>query len=119
MAVQFGKGPLGVGCIGFPLLLTGLFAFAPLRSLSNICQILQPDQAVGVLCHDAFGNDMIGVLLQPSLSSTDRHQTAGSGTSAFFLKTLSQSCVMVGFGSDTSCQNEKVQSPLVVLVTAR
>src|SRR3989442_11398450 len=43
---------------------------------------------------------MIGVLLQPSLSSADRHQATGCGTSAFFLKTLSQSHVVVGFGNN-------------------
>ncbi len=42
---------------------------------------------------------MIGILLQPSLSSANRHQSPGCGASAFFLKTLSQSRVMVRFGN--------------------
>src|SRR5437763_17096314 len=40
---------------------------------------------------------MIGVLLQPSLSSANHHQASSSGASAFLLQTLSQSCIMVGF----------------------
>jgi hypothetical protein len=44
---------------------------------------------------------MVGRLLQPSLSSTQDHQTAGSGTSAFFLQPFSQSRIMVSFGSDS------------------
>ena len=49
---------------------------------------------------------MISVLLQPSLSSTHRRKATGCATSAFFLKALSQSCVMVGFGSDTFARGE-------------
>src|SRR5216683_7083349 len=47
--------------------------------------------------NDALADQMIGVLLQPSLSSTNHHQATGSRTSAFVLKTLSQSGIMVGF----------------------
>ena len=73
-AVQFGKGPLGVGGIGLPLLLGNRFgAFAvflapscsSLGALTNMGQILQADEAVGVLIDDAFGNDMISILRSP------------------------------------------------------
>ena len=70
-AVQLSKRPFGVGRIGFPLLQTGLFAFLAFRSFSNICQIFQSDHAGRMLFHDAFGDYVIGVLLQPSLSPTD------------------------------------------------
>jgi hypothetical protein len=83
-AVQLSKRPFGVGRIGFPLLQTGLFAFLAFRSFANVCQIFQSDHAGRVLFHDAFGDHVIGVLLQPSLSSTDLYQTACCGTSAFF-----------------------------------
>src|SRR6266568_5607453 len=99
-AMQFSKGPLRVGGIGTALLPAGLFAFLAFGALADVCQLFQADQAVWVLVYDAFGNDMIDVLLQPSLPSTDRHQATGSGTGAFFLQTLSQSCVMVGFGNN-------------------
>ena len=101
-AVQLGKAPFGIRRIGTPLLLTRLFASLAFGSLTNVRQVFQADQAVGVSVNDAFGNDMIGILLQPSLSPSDSHQTAGRGTSAFLLQTLSQSCIMVGFGNQAS-----------------
>src|SRR5579884_545064 len=70
-AVQFSKRPFGESSIGFPLLLARLFTLASWGSFSDVCQVLQSDQAVWVLGHDVLGNDMIGVLLQPSLSSRD------------------------------------------------
>ncbi len=99
-ALQFGKGPFGIGSIGTPLLPGGLLAFLALRSFTNVCQIFQADQAVWVPINDAFGDHMIGVLLQPSLSSCYHHQTAGSRASAFFLKTLPQSRIMICFGNN-------------------
>src|SRR5258708_23822704 len=51
---------------------------------------------IGVLCYDAFRDHMIGILLQPSLSSRNEQQAAGSCTSAFLLPTLPQSRIMVG-----------------------
>nr|BBH87413.1 hypothetical protein KTC_21640 [Thermosporothrix sp. COM3] len=105
--LKFSKRPPGESCIGFPLHLAGSFAFASWGALSKICQIPQSDETVWVLLYDAFGNDMIGVGFQPSLSSRDRHQTAGSRTSAFLLQTLSQSCILVGFGSDTLARKDR------------
>ncbi len=110
-AVQFGKGPFGVGGIGLALLAAGLFAASALRSFSDVGQVFQPDQAVGVLLDDAFGNDMIGVGFQPSLSPGDHHQTAGRGASAFLLQALSQSRLMVAFG-DNAIAGMKTRLPL-------
>ncbi len=84
--LQLSETPFGIGCIGLPLLPGGLLAFLALRSFTNVCQVLQADEAVWVLIYDAFGDHMIGVLLQPSLSSTNHRQTAGSGTSAFLYR---------------------------------
>ncbi len=95
--LQLSKRPFGIGRIGLPLFLgrfRGLLAF---RAIADICQIFQSNQTVWVSGHDTLGDDMIGVLLQPSLSSADRHKATGCRTSAFFLKTLSQSRVVVGF----------------------
>jgi hypothetical protein len=64
-ALQFCKGPFGVSGIGFSLLLTRFLAFASFGAFTDICQVLQADQAVGVLLHDAFRDDMIGVLRSP------------------------------------------------------
>ncbi len=99
-ALQLGKGPLGIGRIDTPLLLVCFLASLARGALADICQIFQADEAVGVSGHDAFRDDMIGVLLQPSLSSTNHHQTAGSRTSAFLLQTLSQSRIMICLGNN-------------------
>jgi hypothetical protein len=105
-AMQLGKGPFGESSIGFPLLLARLFAFASFGSFTNVCQVLQSDQAMWVLFNDVFGNDMMSVLLQPSLSSADRQEATLCRTSAFLLQALSQSCRMVGFGSDSLARME-------------
>src|SRR5579884_1060990 len=73
-------------------------------------QLFQPDQAMRMTLDDAFGHNMVGVLFQPSLSSTDRHQATGSRTSAFFLKTLAQSCIMIGFGHNGFAREEGARS---------
>ena len=99
--VQLAKGPLGEGGVGSPLLLAGAFARASCRSVSNVGQVFQSDQATRMLRDDARGNDMIGVGFQPSLSSADGYQPSCRGTSAFALQALSQSCVMIGLLSDT------------------
>ena len=98
--LQLSKRPLGVSRVRFALLLRRFLALLAFRSLADICQIFQSNQTVWVLFHDAPRDHMIGVLLQPSLSSANRHKTACCGASAFFLKTLSQSRVVVGFGNN-------------------
>src|SRR5260370_34130691 len=99
-ALQLCKRPFGIGRLSFPLLAGRFLALLAFRSLTDVCQVLQPNQAVWVLCHDAFGDDMIGVLLQPSLPSTDDDESSRCGTGAFLLQTFSQSRVMVGFGNN-------------------
>ena len=116
-ALQFGKRPFGVGSIGLRCFLLAFLPRAP-RALSDVCQILQSDKRLGMSCYDAFGDDMIGVLLQPSLSSANGDQSSCGGASAFFLQTLSQSRIMIGFG-DNRFPVWKERSPFVVAVTAR
>ncbi len=99
-AVQFSKSPLRVSGIGLPLFLRGFLALLAAGTLSDVCQVLQADEALWVLVYDALGNDMIGVLLQPSLPSTDGDESPRCGTGAFLLQTLSQSRIMVGFGDN-------------------
>src|SRR5713226_899445 len=97
-ALQFGKGPSGIGSVGLSLLFARLFAMLAPRALADVCQVLQPDQRMGISSDDALGDHMIGVGFQPSLSSTDDDGSSGSGTSAFLSQTLSQSRVMICFG---------------------
>src|SRR6266700_7424503 len=70
IAVQLSKGPFGIGSIGTSLLFACSSASLAFRSFSDVFQLLQADKRMGKSCHDAFGDHMIGVLLQPSLSST-------------------------------------------------
>src|SRR5260370_16060878 len=100
-AMQLGKSPLRLTSIGLPLLLARTLSMLAPRALADIGQIFQSNETVGVLFHNALTHHMIGVLLQPSLSSAHRHQATASRTSAFLLKTLFQSCVVVGFGNNS------------------
>jgi len=107
-ALQFSKRPLGVGGIGTPLLLRRFLASLATGPISDIGQVLQSDEAVWVLGHDALRDHMIGVLLQPSLPSTDGKESPRCGTGAFLLQTLSQSRVVVSFGNDSLPRMERM-----------
>jgi hypothetical protein len=98
-ALQLRKRPRGLTSVGLALFLRRFLALLAFGALADICQVFQSNDGMWVLFHNAFTHHMIGVLLQPSLSLANLHRTARSGTSAFFLKTLSQSCVVVGFGN--------------------
>src|SRR5437016_3279795 len=78
VALQLGETPTGLSRIRFPLLLTGALAVLASRPLTNICQVLQPDEALGVLLHNALAHHMVRILLQPSLSPAHPDQTAGA-----------------------------------------
>lgn len=86
--MQFAVSPCGMSSIGFSLLLARLFAMLAFCSFADVFQLFQADQAMRVSGHDAFGDHMIGVLLQPSLPSTNHDQSPGRRTGAFLLKTL-------------------------------
>src|SRR6266704_6245006 len=88
-----------------------MLAMLATGSISDVCQLFQSDETGGVSGHDAFGDVVVGVLLQPSLSSTDHHQTTGSRTSAFLLKTLSQSRIVVCFGHNVFAGMKRMVSP--------
>ncbi len=62
-AMQFGKAPLAVGSVGFPLLLARFLALASPDSLSNMSQVFQPDQTVWVLFHNALAHNTIHVMV--------------------------------------------------------
>ena len=52
-----------------------------------------------MLLDDLFGDGVIGLQFQPSLSLLDALQAAFRATSAFFLQAFAQSCVVVGLMS--------------------
>ena len=98
--LQFGKRPFGRGSIRLPLFPARLPTMLALGALANVGQVLQTNDCRRVLGHDAFGDTMIGVGFQPSLSPADRHEATSSSASAFLLQTLSQSRIMIGFGDN-------------------
>src|SRR6266581_8526561 len=87
--LQFSKRPLGMACIGFTLLFRRFLALLAFGALADICQVLQANKGMGMSIHDALTHDMIGVLLQPSHSSTKSHKATTPGTRTFFLTTPS------------------------------
>ncbi len=110
-AVQLGKGPLGAGGVRFPLLPGCCLPMLAFGSLSNAFQILQADERGGVSPDDAFGDYMIGVGFQPSLSPADGDQTPCRRTSAFLLQTLPQSRIMIRFRNNPFARMERLASP--------
>ncbi len=83
-ALQLGKGPFGIGGISMPLFPTRFLAFASLCPFTDVCQVLQADQAMWVSKSDALRDRMIGVLLQPSLSPAHHDKPSCGRASAFF-----------------------------------
>src|SRR5260370_1623047 len=80
-----------------PLPILLVLVGAPFGTFANVCQIFQADDAVWVHVHNVPTNQVVAILFQPSLSSRYHHQTAGGGTSAFFLQPFSQSRIVIGF----------------------
>jgi hypothetical protein len=97
--VQLSEGPLGVHGVGLALLSGCLLATLAFGALFDTCQMFQADHRTRILLDDPFGDLMIGVLLQPSLSPAQCHKATCCGASAFLLQTLSQSRIVVGSGN--------------------
>src|SRR5260370_8781165 len=86
--------------VGLSLLLARLLAMLAFGAFSDICQVLQSDETVGVLIHDAMTDHVVDSLFQSSLSSANHDQASCGRTSAFLLQPFSQSGIMVSFGPD-------------------
>src|SRR6266849_3045015 len=99
-ALQFSKGPLRLADIGFPLLCAGFLASLAFGAVSNVGRVLKANERMRMGTHNPLTHDMISVGFQPSLPSTDDHQSPGRRTGAFLLQTLSSPCVMIGLGND-------------------
>src|SRR5713101_213425 len=108
VAVQFSKGPLRVDTVALTLLPRNALGAlpvwltlvgTPLGAFADVCQVFQADDALWVRVHDAMTDEMIAILFQPSLSSTDDDQSSRGGTSALFLQPFSQSGIVIGCGA--------------------
>src|SRR2546421_2093327 len=106
VAVKFSKSPRAGMIISPPLLFARFLASLACASLADISQVLQADHAVWMRVHNPPTDEMVAVLFQPSLSSTDDHESSSSGTSAFLLQPFSESGVMVSLGSALSARIE-------------
>ena len=76
-------------------------ALLALCALSDVRQLFKPDQCVRVLLNDLFGDGVVGLQFQPSLSLLDASHQTFRATSAFFLQAFAQSCAVVGFVPDS------------------
>src|ERR1700694_5285223 len=77
---------------------SGFLPMLALGALTYVSQVFQADDAVWVLVHNASTDRVVGSLFQPSLPSANDDKSSGSGTGAFVLQPLSQSCIVVRFG---------------------
>ena len=100
VAVQFSKRPPGGVTICPSLLLARGSALLAFGAFADMGQVLQTNDAVWVLGHDALTDLVVSILFQPSLSPANRNQATGSRTSAFLLQPLSQSRIVIGFGAN-------------------
>lgn len=107
-AVQLSKTPLGMVPMSATLLFRGVGIPFSVGAFSHIGQVLQTNNRMRMVLNNPFRDDMIGVLLQPSLSSTNCHKSPCRRTSAFVLKTFSQSRIMICFCSDSLSREELV-----------
>ncbi len=100
VAMQLSKGPPGCVPVRFALLLAGPFPVLAFRAISNVGQVFQSDDALGMLLHNPTTDEVVAILFQPSLSSCYRHQTTGRRASAFVLQAFRQPRIMVSFGTN-------------------
>src|SRR6266852_3594914 len=111
VAVQFSKGPLGGMPVSSPLLLTHLFAMLAIRAFADMGQIFQTDETMRVRLYNAPTDQMVTILFQPSLSSTNHDEASCGGPSAFLLQPLHESRIVIGFGSYSLARIERCSMP--------
>ena len=99
VAMQFSKGPLRGLPVHSALLLRGVLAMLALGTLTDMGQVFQANDTVGVLVHNAPTDLVVDSLFQPSLPSTNDDQSPGSRTGAFVLQPLAQAGIVICFGS--------------------
>src|SRR2546426_12507599 len=85
VAVQLSKRPLRGMPVCSSLFLARFVASLTFSAFADVCQVFQADETVWVLVYNASTDLVVAILLQPSLSPTHHHQTAGCGTTSFAL----------------------------------
>jgi len=93
--MQFRKGPRGRVPIGRALLQAGFLAVFPFGALPDAREVFQADESMGVRVQEMLADGVVGIQLQPSLSLADSDASPGGAASAFLLKSLLDSGVVV------------------------
>jgi hypothetical protein len=99
ISLQFGTGQLRGVPVRTSLPLRGLLSMPAIGTFTDMGQVFQADEAVGVLVYNVLTDEAVDRLFQPSLPSTEHYQSPGSGTGADLVQPPSQSCIAVRFGS--------------------
>ena len=94
--MQFGKRPLGGVSVRPALLLRRFLPFFAFGPLADVGQVLQANERMGMGVQDTLADAVIFIQLQPSLSLADSDASPRGAASAFALKSLLESGVMVG-----------------------
>lgn len=99
-AVQLSKSPFAGMSVCLALLPASFLALLALRAVSDAVQLFQANETRGVRVQNVLAEGMVGIQLQPSLSPANGSQLPSSRASAFLLKSLAKSGVMVGFATN-------------------
>lgn len=93
--LQFGKRPGRAPTIGAALFGTGMGRMSPFRAVTNMGQVLYPDQRLGMMFQDTCSNLLVRGALETVVSAAQGPQSAGCRTSAFALQSVSYPCIVV------------------------
>src|SRR5262249_60313323 len=83
--------------VGAALLHTRLHAMPALGPLADVGQVFQAKECVWVGVYNAPTDEVVALLLQPSLSPRDHDEAPCRRASAFLLQALPQSRIVVRF----------------------
>lgn len=93
--LQLSKAPLTPTALIGACFFRCLRLTSPLSTVTDIRQILKPDECIGETTKNTEAQLVVPVSDKPSFSPADSHQTAGSGASAFTLQVSTQAGVVV------------------------
>jgi hypothetical protein len=104
--MQLGEGPLGRMPIRAALLHAGILAMLAPSALAYVGQLLEADEAARISVHDLSADEVVTLVLQPSLSPRDHDEQSCRRASAFVLQALPQPGVVIRFGARLSARKE-------------
>ena len=93
--LQFSKTPLAPTAFVGACFFRSLGVTSPFSTVTDIRQILKPDERMGEATKNALAQLMVPVSDKPSFSPADLNQFSGRGTSAFTLQVSTQAGIVV------------------------